>query len=120
MHQTVGPISVEVAGLAELPSLLSLTWMSVVLPLTCKLSNRIDKPRLTPFSVSEAIALKLRRPNSGHDYLYPQLFAGLAYIVASGCMYELRRFKREQKRRAINPKANQSSANTRTDSIHDV
>ena len=79
---TIGPLCVEVAGLVELPSLLSLSWMSVVLPTT----------------FAEVIALKLRRPHSGHDYLYPQIFAGLAYVVASGCMYELRRHKQNQKK----------------------
>ena len=78
---TIGPLCVEVAGLVELASLLSLSWISVILP--------------TAFA--EVIALKLRRPGSGHDYLYPQIFAGLAYIVASGCMYELRRFKQKRK-----------------------
>lgn len=78
---TIGPLCVEVAGLVELASLLSLSWMSVVLPTT----------------FAEVIALELRRPGSGHDYLYSQIFAGLAYVVASGCMYELRRFKRKQK-----------------------
>ena len=78
---TVGPLCVEVAGLVELPSLLSLSWMSVILPST----------------FGEVIALELCRPGSRHDYLYPQIFAGLTYIVASGCMYELRRCKRKQK-----------------------
>ena len=78
---TIGPLCVEVAGLVELASLLSLSWMSVILPTT----------------FAEVVALKLRRPESEHDYLYPQIFAGLAYIVASGCMYELRRLKRKQK-----------------------
>ena len=77
---TIAPLCVEVAGLVELPSLLSLSWMSVVLPCT----------------FGEVIAIQLRRPGSRHDYLYPQIFAGLAYIVASGCMYELRRVKRKQ------------------------
>ena len=39
--QTVGPISAEVAGLVELPSLLSLCWMSIVLPTTCKTEDKI-------------------------------------------------------------------------------
>ena len=78
---TIGPLCVEVAGLVELASLLSLSWMSVILPTT----------------FGEVIALQLRRPGSRHDYLYPQIFAGLAYVAASGCMYELRRFKRMQK-----------------------
>ncbi|KAL6718165.1 hypothetical protein ACLMJK_004253 [Lecanora helva] len=77
---TVGPIAVEVAGLVELPSLLSLSWVSIVLPTT----------------FSEVIALKLRRPGSGKEYLYPQIFAGVAYLTASACMYELRRSKRHQ------------------------
>lgn len=47
--------------------------------------------------VSEVITLKLRRPGSGHEYLYPQIFAGLAYLVASGCMYELRRVNKRKK-----------------------
>ena len=78
---TIGPLCVEVTGLVELASLLSLSWMSIVLPTT----------------FAEVIALKLRRPESAHDYLYPQILAGLAYVVASGCMYELRRVKRRQK-----------------------
>ncbi|KAL2049725.1 hypothetical protein ABVK25_010066 [Lepraria finkii] len=84
---TAAPICVEVAGLAELPSTLSLTWMSVVLPTT----------------FSEVITLKLRRPGSGHVYLYPQIFAGLAYLVASGCMYELRRVNKRKKRQECCP-----------------
>lgn len=79
---TIGPLCVEVAGLAELPSLLSLSWTSIILPTT----------------FSEVIALKLRRPHSHHQYLYPQIFAGLAYICASACLYELRRSKRRVKR----------------------
>ncbi|KAL2042811.1 hypothetical protein N7G274_004570 [Stereocaulon virgatum] len=80
---TAAPICVEVVGLVELPSMLSLTWMSIVLPTT----------------FSEAIALKLRRPGSGHEYLYAQIFAGLAYFIASGCMYELRRLSKRKKSR---------------------
>ncbi|KAM0799815.1 MFS transporter, MCP family, solute carrier family 16, member 6 [Usnea florida] len=54
-----------------------------------------------PITFAEVIALELRRPVSGHDYLYPQIFAGVAYIVASGCMYELRRFTRKLKLREV-------------------
>ena len=42
LSQTIGPICVEVAGLVELPSLLSLSWMSVILPTTCKYWGRDD------------------------------------------------------------------------------
>ncbi|KMP05131.1 hypothetical protein CIRG_04812 [Coccidioides immitis RMSCC 2394] len=65
-YQAIGPLCVEIAGLRELQSLLSLSWLSVVLP--------------TMFA--EVIALKLRRPESGREYLYPQVFAGVSYIVA--------------------------------------
>jgi hypothetical protein len=47
---------------------------------------------------SEGIALKLRRQASSRRYLYVQIFAGLAYVTASGFMAELRRVKRRQNR----------------------
>ena len=34
--QTIGPLCVEVAGLVELPSLLSLSWITITLPTSCK------------------------------------------------------------------------------------
>jgi predicted MFS family arabinose efflux permease len=34
----VGPVTVEVVGLKRLPSALSITWLVLVLPTTCKLS----------------------------------------------------------------------------------
>ncbi|KAL8849413.1 MAG: hypothetical protein Q9221_005585 [Calogaya cf. arnoldii] len=77
---TIGPLCVEVAGLQQLPSLLSLSWLTIVLP--------------TFFS--EAIALKLRRPGSGREYLFPQVFAGTAYIVASAFLFALHRKHRKQ------------------------
>lgn len=75
--QTIGPLSVEVAGVQDLQSLLSLSWATIIIPTT----------------VSEGIALKLRRPGEAREYLYPQIFAGLAYVVASGFMLQLRRIK---------------------------
>ncbi|MCJ1469948.1 hypothetical protein MMC07_008593 [Pseudocyphellaria aurata] len=77
----IGPLCVEVAGLAELPSLLSLSWLSIVLPTT----------------FSEVIALKLRRPHFSNQYLYPQIFAGLTYLCASACLYDLHRRTRRMK-----------------------
>jgi hypothetical protein len=47
---------------------------------------------------SEGIALKLRRQNSSRRYLYVQIFAGLAYVIASGFMAQLRRVKRRRNR----------------------
>lgn len=77
---TVGPLCAEVAGLKEVPSFLSLQWLTVVLPTT----------------FAEVIALYLRRPVMGRwAYLYPQVFAALAYIVASLFLFELLRMKRQ-------------------------
>ncbi|GAB7341220.1 hypothetical protein MBLNU457_7504t1 [Dothideomycetes sp. NU457] len=76
---TAGPLAAEVAGLKEVPSLLSLTWLSIVLP--------------TAFA--EVIALYLRRPDSGRPYLYPQIFAGMAYIVSSLFLFAIWRRKRK-------------------------
>ena len=42
--QTVGPVATEVAGLKDLPSLLSLTWLVIVLPTTCKYTIKTRKP----------------------------------------------------------------------------
>ena len=35
--QTIGPLCVEVAGLKNLPSLLSLSWVTIIVPTACKL-----------------------------------------------------------------------------------
>ena len=37
----VGPVTAEVLGLRELPSALSITWLVLVLPTTCKCSYLI-------------------------------------------------------------------------------
>ena len=42
-------------------------------------------------SVSEAIALELRRVDANESYLYPQIFAGLSYLIASTFLFELHR-----------------------------
>ncbi|KIM95733.1 hypothetical protein OIDMADRAFT_133464 [Oidiodendron maius Zn] len=70
---TIGPICTEIVGLKELPSMLSISWLVIVLP--------------TAFS--EVIALKLRRPNSQHEFLLAQIFAGMAYLAASVISLEL-------------------------------
>jgi hypothetical protein len=75
--------------------------MSIVLPTTCKLAptvsqhSRIFYPDVRCL-VSEVIALKLRRPGTSHVYLYPQIFSGLSYLVASLCMLELARVLRKR------------------------
>lgn len=75
---TIGPICTEVVGLRELPSMLSLAWLVIVLPTT----------------FSEVIALKLRGDGLRHEFLYPQIFAGLAYLIASIIILELWRVRR--------------------------
>ena len=98
----LGPVAAEVVGLKDLPSVLSLAWMSIVLPTTCKsvltmhrqFRNDVSN---TSQSVSEVIALKLRRPNTSHAYLYPQIFSGLSYLVACLCMLELSRVLRKKR-----------------------
>ncbi|KAF2816811.1 MFS transporter, MCP family, solute carrier family 16, member 6 [Mytilinidion resinicola] len=70
---TISPLCAEVAGLTELPSMLSLAWASVVLPTT----------------FAEVIGLKLRRPYANRPYLYPQIFAGISYLAATALMLAL-------------------------------
>jgi hypothetical protein len=49
----------------------------------------------------QVIALYLRRPDQGRwGYLYPQIFAGLSYIVGSAFLFELLRVRRNDKRAA--------------------
>ena len=101
----LGPVATEVVGLKDLPSVLSLSWMSIVLPTTCKSvltmrpQSRNGVSNNGP-SVSEVIALKLRRPNTSHAYLYPQIFAGLSYLGACLCMLELSRILRKKRKPA--------------------
>ncbi|GIZ48376.1 hypothetical protein CKM354_001143900 [Cercospora kikuchii] len=85
---TIGPLCAEVAGLAEVPSFLSLHWLTTVLPTT----------------FAEVIALYLRRPKMGRwAYLHPQVFAGTMYLVASLFMFELWRVKRRDRRLSRQP-----------------
>ncbi|PPJ49978.1 hypothetical protein CBER1_04749 [Cercospora berteroae] len=85
---TIGPLCAEVAGLAEVPSFLSLHWLTTVLPTT----------------FAEVIALYLRKPRMGRwAYLHPQVFAGTMYLVASLFMFELWRVKRRDRRFSRQP-----------------
>ncbi|KAF8859770.1 MFS general substrate transporter [Acephala macrosclerotiorum] len=79
---TIGPVCAEVVGLEHLPSMLSLSWLVIVLPVT----------------FSEVIALKLRRPDSGREFLYPQIFAGSTYLVASAISLELLKAHKSSRR----------------------
>ena len=72
----IGPVTTEVVGLRELPSALSIIWLTLVLPDT----------------FTEAIALKIVDANGG-DYLGAQLFAGFMYIAAFLSLVFLRAWK---------------------------
>ncbi|KAF2789618.1 MFS general substrate transporter [Melanomma pulvis-pyrius CBS 109.77] len=74
---TIGPLCV--AGIKNLQPLLSLSIVVII-----------------PATVSEGIALKLRRSSSDKEYLYTQIFAGISYVIASGFIFQLRRVKSRQ------------------------
>ena len=71
--QTISPLSAEIASLPKLPSMLALTFGTVLLSVT----------------FTEVIALKIRQPSSSRRYLYPQIFTGVAYLIASGVVLAL-------------------------------
>lgn len=72
---TVGPVTVEVVGLQDLPSALNLEWLVTVLPCT----------------FSEPIALELAAGAGG--YLGTSLFVGFMYVAAAACVLSLRGWK---------------------------
>jgi MFS family permease len=74
---TIAPLCAEVVELKELPSTLALMWMTVTLPSI----------------FSEVIALEIRRPGSDRPYLWPQIYTGLVFLIASACLVELKRQK---------------------------
>jgi hypothetical protein len=102
LYQTIAPLCVEVAGLKQLPSLLSLSWLAVVLPTTCAsiLSlllqlGFVNANSIVP-QVSEIVALYLRRPSHARPYLYTQIFCGGCYICASFCLWGVRTLRKRQ------------------------
>ena len=72
---TIGPVTVEVVGLQNLPSALNIEWLVIVLPCT----------------FSEPIALQIVE-NTG-NYLGTQLFIGFMYLAAALCILALRGWK---------------------------
>lgn len=79
---TISPLCVEVAGLKELPSMLALCWLIVVLPTT----------------FGEVIALEIRKRTALTEYLYPQIYSGLAYTLATMAIISLWLLQRNAKR----------------------
>lgn len=75
---TVSPVLAEIIGLKDLPSGLSITWITLVAPCT----------------VAEAIALTLRdNSKNGHSYLRVQVFTACMYVGASACLWLVRGWK---------------------------
>lgn len=111
---TIAPVGVDVAGLKELPSTLSIVLVLMVFPTTCESTAFPSSPglvirwtdlkgssvlelmqrrRLTSISiVAESIALALRR-STGDIYLDAQIFTGFMFIGASLCTLFLRSWK---------------------------
>ncbi|KIW99402.1 uncharacterized protein Z518_11390 [Rhinocladiella mackenziei CBS 650.93] len=83
---TIAPLCAEVVDLKELPSTLSLMWLTISMPAL----------------FSEAITLEIRLPNSDRPYIWPQIYTGLTFLIGSLFMLELRRqkwaFRRERHR----------------------
>jgi len=95
--QLIGPISADIVDLNELPSMLSLVWLSIVLPSTCKnhvlVLLHVDLRMLIRI-VAEVIALALRREQAKFPYLYTQIFGGFSYLISSLFLFELLRVRR--------------------------
>jgi len=95
--QLIGPISADIVDLNELTSMLSLVWLSIVLPSTCKnhvlVLLHVDLRMLIRI-VAEVIALALRREQAKFPYLYTQIFGGFSYLISSLFLFELLRVRR--------------------------
>ncbi|KAG6202696.1 hypothetical protein E4U35_005040 [Claviceps purpurea] len=72
---TIGPVVAEVVGLRNVPSGLSLVWLTIAIPSL----------------FSEPIALQIVQGTG--SYLGTQLFTGLMYIAAATCMIAVRGWK---------------------------
>lgn len=97
---TIGPLCAEIAGLVELPSLLSLSWLVVVLPCTCEFrswAGSLMDEYANGCAVSEVIAVMIRKGGK-NAFLGPQLFAGFSYVIATFIMLELWRVHRKIKK----------------------
>jgi MFS family permease len=93
---TCAPVTTEVIGLVDLPSALSITWLILVLPTTCKSHavyvGRHDKASANIRVVSEAIGLEIVAFNNG-SYTGAILFTGWMYIGAAVCLWLVRAWK---------------------------
>lgn len=100
---TCAPVLAEIFDLRDLPSGLSINWLTLVPPTT----------------VSEAIALVLRQRQSSSPYLRVQIFTGFMYIGAALCLWVVRGWKvgdlaRVQEETAISEAATESNLNEKS------
>lgn len=65
--QTIGPLCVEVAGLKNLPSLLSLSWCTVIIPTACKCSHLslLDLYSVSNSEISVRVYSSVTTPSAG-------------------------------------------------------
>lgn len=88
----MAPVTAEVVGLQNLPAALSITWVVIVLPTTCKyFANFIQNRLVNIVLVSEPIALEITQHTG--NYLGAQLFTGFMYIAAALCLWFLKAWK---------------------------
>lgn len=93
---TSSPVLAEILGLRDLPSGLSINWITLVAPTT----------------VSEAIALQLRDNDSKDSvYLNVQIFTGFMYIAAALCLWVVRGWKVGEVARAEEEKSHSDAVN---------
>jgi MFS family permease len=101
---TIGPLVAEVLDLGEVPSGLSLLWLSLAIPST----------------FSEPIALKI--VDGTGSYLGTEIFTGMMYIAAAACLGILRGLviqQREVERdSSINPHEYVESTGDRGDTVN--
>ncbi|KJZ75253.1 hypothetical protein HIM_05447 [Hirsutella minnesotensis 3608] len=77
---TIGPLTVEVVGLKDMPSALNLVWLAILLPSL----------------FSEPIGLQI--VESTGSYLGTQIFTGFLFVAAACCLVGLRGWKVGQER----------------------
>lgn len=90
LFATAAPLAAEIVGIQDLSAALSILWF-VIFP---------------PTAVAEAIAVQLRNSvNTPKPYLRVQLFTGIMYLGAGGCLIMLRMLFYRAKHRGGNEKA---------------
>lgn len=88
--------------LKNLPSSLSLAWLTVVVPAACKWCCLIDVLLvLTRSTGAEVIVLRLQELPTPRPYLYSQIFAGCSYLLASGFVFALWQHMKQERSQSL-------------------